>query len=314
MESLICLNCKGGLNYVYGQKTIECMACNASYPVIDNIPVLIDEKNSIFKVSDFLNHERLFFETNVIYKAITSFLPPLGINWAAKGNYRYLSEELTNSYQKTGIRPSVLVLGGSIAGKGMTVLLQNKNIDIVESDVSFGPRTQIIFDGHQIPFSANSFDLIICQAVLEHVINPEKCVSEIYRTLKNDGIAYIETPFMQQVHGGPYDFTRYSHSGHRLLLKDFQQIDSGPSSFAGTALFWSYYYFLQAVFGFTPIIKNLVKIFARFSGFIFVLFDLIIIKSNRIDGASGFYFIGRKNKEIFNYKDIVNYYKNARGI
>ena len=37
------------------------------------------------------------------------------------------------------------------------------------------------------------------------------------------GIVYAETPFMQQVHEGAYDFTRYTVLGHRYLFKKFKQ-------------------------------------------------------------------------------------------
>ena len=67
-----------------------------------------------------------------------------------------------------------------------------------------------------MPFK--EIDLVIIQAVLEHVMYPNKVVSEIYRVLKNDGLIYSETPFMQQVHEGPYDFSRFTESGHRLFL------------------------------------------------------------------------------------------------
>ena len=54
-------------------------------------------------------------------------------------------------------------------------------------------------------------------------------MKEIYRVLKSDGIVYIETPFMQQVHGGKYDFTRFTYLGHRRLFARFQEIESGIS-------------------------------------------------------------------------------------
>ena len=38
---------------------------------------------------------------------------------------------------------------------------------------------------------------------------------------------YAETPFMQQVHEGAYDFTRFTVLGHRCLFKYFEKNDSG---------------------------------------------------------------------------------------
>lgn len=47
-------------------------------------------------------------------------------------------------------------------------------------------------DAHSSPFKKNSFDLVICLEVLEHVKDPAKVLIEIKRVLKNDGIAIIE--------------------------------------------------------------------------------------------------------------------------
>jgi len=80
---------------------------------------------------------------------------------------------------------------------------------------------------HTIFFDASSFDGVIIQAVLEHVVEPNHCVEEIHRVLKENGLVYSETPFMQQVHLGRYDFTRFTHLGHRRLFRKFKEICGG---------------------------------------------------------------------------------------
>lgn len=45
-----------------------------------------------------------------------------------------------------------------------------------------------------MPFSDNSFDIVISSEVIEHVENPEKAIAEISRVLKPNGIAIITTP------------------------------------------------------------------------------------------------------------------------
>lgn len=47
-------------------------------------------------------------------------------------------------------------------------------------------------DAHNIPYPDNSFNVVICTEVLEHVSNPEKVLQEIKRVLKRDGIAIVE--------------------------------------------------------------------------------------------------------------------------
>lgn len=43
-------------------------------------------------------------------------------------------------------------------------------------------------------FKNKFFDVIISNQVIEHVNNPEKHLSEIYRVMKKDGICYLATP------------------------------------------------------------------------------------------------------------------------
>ena len=84
----------------------------------------------------------------------------------------------------------------------MDQLLNNENIKFIHTDVSLTTHSQIICDAHDLPFSDETFDGVIVQAVLEHVVDPYRCVEEIHRVLNEEGIVYAETPFMQQVHGG----------------------------------------------------------------------------------------------------------------
>lgn len=46
-------------------------------------------------------------------------------------------------------------------------------------------------DSLNLPFQNGSIDLILCNHVYEHVPDPEKLFSEIYRVLKADGICYL---------------------------------------------------------------------------------------------------------------------------
>ena len=50
----------------------------------------------------------------------------------------------------------------------------------------------------QIPFEDNSFDIIICNQVLEHVFNAEKAMQELARVLKTTGYAIITVPINEK--------------------------------------------------------------------------------------------------------------------
>lgn len=45
-----------------------------------------------------------------------------------------------------------------------------------------------------LPYENNSFDIISCQQVIEHLTDPENLIKEGYRILKKDGILILSTP------------------------------------------------------------------------------------------------------------------------
>jgi SAM-dependent methyltransferase len=183
------------------------------------------------------------------------------------------------------------------------------DIELVDSDVTFGPRTKLVFDAHSIPFEDNSFDGVIVQAVLEHVVDPWRCVEEIHRVLKEDGLVYAETPFMQQVHLGRYDFTRFTHLGHRRLFRKFEEIESGAVCGPAMALAWSYRYFLLS-FTTSSFLRRLIEAFARLTSFFLTYLDYLLIdKPGTLDAASGYYFIGKKSDLVLPDKSLIKLYK-----
>jgi SAM-dependent methyltransferase len=207
--------------------------------------------------------------------------------------------------------PRVLVIGASILGEGMQSLAETATIELVETDASFGPRTQLICDAHDIPFADESFDGVIAQAVLEHVVDPYRCCAEIHRVLKKRGLIYAETPFIQQVHGGRYDFTRFTHLGHRRLFRRFEEIDGGAVSGPGTALAWSYQYFLLS-FTAVPRLRSLIRLFTRLTAFYLKYVDYFLIDtSGTLDAASGYYFLGRKAEQVLPDRELIKLYRGA---
>jgi ubiquinone/menaquinone biosynthesis C-methylase UbiE len=113
------------------------------------------------------------------------------------------------------------VIGGGTIGNGMESLYDDPRLDLLAFDIYASENVQFLADGHQVPLKDGSVDAVWIQAVLEHVLDPQAVVAEIRRVLRPGGLVYASTPFMQQVHEGPYDFTRFTESGHRYLFRHF---------------------------------------------------------------------------------------------
>jgi len=56
------------------------------------------------------------------------------------------------------------------------------------------PLAKVKMDIHAIPFEANTFEVVLCNHVLEHVQDDIKAMSEIYRVLKPGGFAILMVP------------------------------------------------------------------------------------------------------------------------
>lgn len=302
-----CPYCGAGLKYHNGCIDCKNHLCQKSFPVINGVPVIINEDKSVFKSTDFQLKRKTYFSYNAenlgFMEGLKKRLPSISHNLAAKRSFSKLEKLLTSDLTIS----KILIIGAGISGEGIKIILDNKSFIIVESDVAFGPRTSIIADAHCLPFIDEVFDAVICQAVLEHVVDPTSCIAEMHRVLRRGGFVYSETPFMQQVHGGKYDFTRFTYRGHRGVFRDFEEIDSGMTAGPAMAFAWSWLYLLQS-FAIGRVSKMILKIIGIFSAFPIKYLDYLLLKlPNAKDSASGFYFLGIKSGKKISNKEIIDY-------
>jgi 2-polyprenyl-3-methyl-5-hydroxy-6-metoxy-1,4-benzoquinol methylase len=54
--------------------------------------------------------------------------------------------------------------------------------------------TVCITDADNLPFKENNFDVIFCLEVLEHVIDPDVVLNQIFKLLKDGGVCFISIP------------------------------------------------------------------------------------------------------------------------
>lgn len=56
-------------------------------------------------------------------------------------------------------------------------------------------------------FEDNFFDVIICSHVLEHIKDDRKAIHELFRVLKQKGIAFLQVPISKKAKDTFEDFT-----------------------------------------------------------------------------------------------------------
>ena len=270
------------------------------FQVINNVPVLISER-----VTDTMFSSKSI-ESYVARKKDSLFVKIIrnmsnGNELQTKKNCKDFIDLLNEDRQ----RSEVLIIGSGEIGNGTDQMFESDRLDITGTDVYLSDNVDYVSDAHYLPFKSNSFDAVWIQAVLEHVLEPEKVVSEIHRVLKRDGYVYAETPFMQQVHEGAYDFTRFTVLGHRYLFKNFTSIDIGGNKGAGVALAWSIKYFLWALFR----SKRIASLLSLPFTILLRLLEKFVDERSLYDASSGVYFLGKKNSETLTHKNLAKLYK-----
>lgn len=273
------------------------------YPTIEGTPFLIDIDQSVIDryPQDSKTSSPVVRDNHAGLKAFAKRLVSPGKK-STRENMKKFVDLLADRKDA-----KVLVIGGGTCGQGTDPLYQAANIKIISFDIYLSDRVDFVADAHNIPLPDSSVDAVLVQAVLEHVLNPEQVVREIWRVLADDGIVYAETPFLQQVHEGPYDFTRFTDSGHRYLFRKFAMIESGTSGGPGTQLLWSIDYFARALFHSRAVGK-----IAKVAFFWLQYVDRLIGERDSLDTASGTYFLGRKSQESLQPRDIVRFYRGAQ--
>lgn len=304
-EILLCPLCKTEILIEKGGnffcRNTGCERSEKGFLIVNGKPVLIDFDRSVVSASAFTGnigksivHRR---EANLGKYARKIFQ---GKSRVTRANVQVLIGRI-----KLIKDPKILVVGGGEIGSGLEDFYKLFHNNIVAFDIYNSEWVDFIADAHLIPVKTAYFDLVIIQAVLEHVLNPQQVVSEISRVLQIGGVVYAETPFMQQVHEGPYDFTRFTESGHRYLFKQYKLVSSGYNSGVGTSLIWSLGAFFSGLFRskYGGRIARILFFWLRF-------FDKVIPLTFNIDGACGVYFMGiRSAAAVISDKEIIDHYR-----
>jgi len=275
------------------------------YRSVSRQPVLVDFENSV------LDENEIFMRDggSVLQRRqgrLRSWLKGRLLHPDANRLAGSMAWEFAQKLKAKVKKPRLLMIGAGVKGIGTNVFYDDPDIQVIGFDIYASPLTHFIADAHRIPIETGSVDGVWIQYVLEHVLEPWKVADEISRVVKIDGLVYAETPFLQQVHEGPYDFVRFTHSGHRWLFRDFNEIKSGIAMGPGVQLLWTLEHNVRGIFR-SRQVGQAVKILF----FWIRLVEKCIPESFRYDNASSFYFLGSKSDRPLSRKDIVKYYRGA---
>lgn len=273
---------------------MRCEHCSINFDVIHGRPVLVDFADSVLDRAATLSTDA------------GSLIP----RFDRQG--RPHPQVAANVTRLSSLLPQasrLLVIGGGEDKHGLGCLTARPDVVTITFDIYANAQTDFVADAHSIPIVDESVDCVVIQAVLEHVLNPWVVVGEILRVLRPGGLVYAETPFLQQVHEGAYDFTRFTESGHRWLFREFEMVDSGAIGGPILVMAWTTDYLLRGLRA-HRLVRSLLK---RISNKL-LRFDAFLNRTIAADSASAVYFTGRKKTDHLPLTpaDIIKFYSRDR--
>lgn len=75
-----------------------------------------------------------------------------------------------------------------------------------------------VADVTNLRYINDSFDLVLCNQVLEHVFDFHKAVKELIRVTKKGGLIMVSVPFVYPIHDKPNDFWRFTEYSIKRLF------------------------------------------------------------------------------------------------
>ena len=294
----------------------DCVAYSDPYPIVDGIPILIFPELE-FSILDTLDqfvdpkdkitgyHDRDTSRRKLRFRQI---IQDIFYNFS---QFEFIRYDKLLSMLHSSARV-LIVGGGNIDTRKDSSLswvqhFRKKNIEFTVTDIYLSENVHLVCDAHYLAFLDASFDAVIITTVLEHVLSPTVVVSEIYRVLKPNGLLYATVPYMQCVHEGAYDFTRFTLSGQRWLFRYFIEHDSGY--FVGVCCSYLYNFttFISLILKFKPLGILIRLMFWRF----FASVDRLLPSVAHLNQGMCNYFVGAKSEiQAIKAGEIPGYYKN----
>lgn len=75
------------------------------------------------------------------------------------------------------------------------------------------------FDLCDPPTLGRTWDVVLCEQVLEHVSDPCAAVRTLHDLARPGGWVVVSTPFLIRIHPSPTDYWRFTPAGLRVLLE-----------------------------------------------------------------------------------------------
>jgi SAM-dependent methyltransferase len=276
-----CTECGAPVSPV-NENELVCTECHTRFPVKEGVPFMIPARDQAEDVAAHKAGSKPQDERpsdSIIHRLYKVFSPPTAVLVSDKGKItRFLSS---------------LEEGACVVDIGSGVKRRAENV--INLDIGPFPNVDLVFDGGDLPIRDGTVDGVISTAVLEHIPDATRYVSELYRILKGGGKFLITVPFMMGFHSSPSDYRRYTTVGLEALFSRFEKVEFGIECGPSSALAWVLQEWI-AIFGNNSKTYHLLKLVAGWLVQPIKYFDLLLTRkpyASKI--AAGYYYVGRKD-------------------
>jgi len=100
---------------------------------------------------------------------------------------------------------------------------EQTNLEYITADL-YSPIADVKADICNLPFEDNSFDVVFCNHVLEHIIDDAKAMSELYRVLKPKGLGIFQIPQDLSLNETYEDFSITSEEERKIHFGQYDHV------------------------------------------------------------------------------------------
>lgn len=141
--------------------------------------------------------------------------------------YSILRTKEDHEISKLRLTGRVIDLGGHKGSSYFSVLKTTQPVEVANFDAEqpethkTPSRADHVFDFEKpFPLEQESFDVVLCINVMEHIYNYQNLLQESFRILRQGGQMYLSVPFFFNIHGSPNDYFRYTKITLERLFKE----------------------------------------------------------------------------------------------
>jgi SAM-dependent methyltransferase len=130
---------------------------------------------------------------------------------------RWLREEAKRAREELG---AYRILDVGCGTKPYEPLFAPFAAEYVGVDSIENPRAELLGTAEDLPVEDASFDVVLCNQVLEHCDDPARAVAELRRVAAPGGRLLVSTHGVMAYHPSPTDYWRWTHAGLAKLFAE----------------------------------------------------------------------------------------------